>query len=110
MDGTAEASALEPAIAPPPVPAPKPTFARNNAVVGRSIKGRHNEPHVARETNTTRKLRELEQIVRRVAATDPYLETVDHEVFCSMCEARGRAHTDECVWLAAKGWMRRFLP
>jgi hypothetical protein len=91
-----------------PAPVPTPLFARST-VASRSIKPKH-EPLVGRESSTARKLQELELIVRRIAATDPYFETIDDEVFCALCEARNHAHRDDCVWLAAEGWVRSYLP
>jgi hypothetical protein len=76
----------------------------------RPFDARRNEPVVGRESITTRKLKELEVLVRRVAALDPFYETVDDEQFCAFCEARGRRHTEECAWLTCSRWVQRNMP
>jgi hypothetical protein len=67
-------------------------------------------PLVGRESSTSRQLAELERIARRVAAIDPYLETIDDETFCAFCDTFGGTHTRDCVWLLADTWVRRHTP
>jgi hypothetical protein len=76
---------------------------RPRAAVARS-------PLVGRESTTTRQLAELERIARRVAALDPYLETIDDETFCAFCDTFGGSHTRDCAWLLADTWVRRHSP
>jgi hypothetical protein len=84
-------------------------FARRSATA-RAFDAKRNEPLVGRESITTRKLKELEQLVRRVAAIDPFYETMDDDQFCAFCEARGHRHTEECAWLTCRRWVERNLP
>jgi hypothetical protein len=76
---------------------------RPRAAVARS-------PLVGRESTTTRRLAELERIARRLAALDPYLETIDDETFCAFCDTFGGSHERDCVWLLADTWVRRHTP
>jgi hypothetical protein len=76
---------------------------RPRAAVARS-------PLVGRESTTTRQFAELERIARRVAALDPYLETIDDETFCAFCDTFGGSHTRDCAWLLADTWVRRHTP
>jgi hypothetical protein len=76
---------------------------RPRAAVARS-------PLVGRESTTTRQLAELERITRRLAALDPYLETIDDETFCAFCDTFGGSHERECVWRLADTWVRRHTP
>jgi hypothetical protein len=88
-----------------------PAFARRTA--SRPFDAKRNEPLAGRdgrESITTRKLNELELLVRRVAALDPFYETVDDEQFCAFCEARGRRHNEDCAWLTCSRWVQRNLP
>jgi len=73
---------------------------RPRAAVARS-------PLVGRESTTSRQLADLERIARRMAAIDPYLETIDDETFCAFCDTYGGSHTRDCVWLLADTWVRR---
>src|SRR5690349_10330112 len=62
-------------------------------------------PLVGRESTTSRQLAELERIARRMAALDPYLETIDDETFCAFCDAFGGTHTRDCAWMLADAWV-----
>jgi hypothetical protein len=100
MDGSTQTSN------PAPNAGPTPLFSNGSS---RATRTRRTEPLVGRET-AGRKLKDLEQIARRLAATDPYMETDSNDLFCALCDARGRAHRDDCVWLAANEWVHRYLP
>jgi hypothetical protein len=67
-------------------------------------------PLVGRESASSRQLAELERIARRMAAVDPYLETIDDETFCAFCDTFGGSHARDCVWLLADTWVRRQTP
>jgi hypothetical protein len=57
--------------------------------------------------SATRKLTELEQIVRGLAAADPF---AGGSVNCVYCGLTTDAHDDGCVWLVSMTWVARNLP
>lgn len=47
---------------------------------------------------------ELEQIVRRLALSDPWFVDEYEDTLCRLCEADPEQHADDCPWVQARLW------
>lgn len=48
---------------------------------------------------------ELEQIVRRLALSDPWYIDMYEDTVCRLCETESEQHEDDCPWVRARLWV-----